>query len=504
MIEKNIENTIKDLAGPWKKLQGKVLVEELRNTSFSALEISRALNISPQKVIKDVPLETNINGQIFKINTFSQNNLPILKMIRKSVIEPPIKGVRNGSHRFDEKIFAHKEKQEKIKRVTFKLFSRDILEEERLKQIKRNEINLKKGERIIRKTMPSWRNTQVIENDHFTPEDIILLNGKLENAKTIKIKATLDETMGLSTSKKEEHSTITEILHSASQKQPSEKLISHIMSKVEKNEEISFGLMCLPCLNPNPFITDHPSITINTATVIFLERLNCLGGKIQENLKTKVTFKIARELEHMAKIFPLTNENISNGISDINEVIRKRELNHIEICDFPSSNDLKPTSPKDINKFVHAFENSQFSESIDTIVMMKWLGVINDADASSAIKKHGVKLNDQEGLIKLFTESARAQAAKWATIREFPWQNFGKMKDTITISIRPGSNNFTIVPVCIKGSEKLPMLPQHSSVGISQDKSLITMKRVEFLLHPSVWLEILTEFGSIFVHRSLI
>lgn len=510
----DIRTSIEGVLKPWSKIAGHNNIASLNLPEISIIEIARKANISPQRVLRELPETINVNGAEFRVHTasLSKTHIPMKKLVRESVKEPPIKGVRNGRKRLNESVLTRKIRQEQANRRKLTFKEVDPNHEDHARSQRRMDVRTKIAERRLRKVNEKGEISGGKED--FLPEKITLANGVLENPDTISIKTSFADVLGLASHEEifpqvELRDTVEETLASflglVSIKAPTIDLIQSIIAQAKKGNEVVFGTMCLPCLNPNPFITDHPSLSINAATAIFLTRINHIASQIEMVIQTPVRFNIAREIEHMQQIFPFTEDQIKSGIDDINDFIAANKLHNVRICTFPLSNDADANiSQKEIGKFLPAFRKSQRFEHLDPITAMRWLGVINEADARSAARRKGIDLEIQLKEAKSLDAKALQQARIWASIRHAPWKTTEDMVNSIIVSVRPGSSNFTITPVSEESAEKLPMLPHHSSVGITEKGTIITMKRVNFLLKPKTWIEVITEFGSVFINKSLI
>lgn len=117
-----VGRTLESILSPWSIVPKKELPEIIEGLSVFVIELARRAEVSPQQVLKEIPSHIVLNDQDFSVERSSNNghpkeaktrstNLRIKKLIRDSVKEPPIKGVRNGGQRLDERVLQRKIKQ---------------------------------------------------------------------------------------------------------------------------------------------------------------------------------------------------------------------------------------------------------------------------------------------------------------------------------------------------------------------------------------------------------
>jgi len=515
----DVKSPLKAILSPWENLPPTDIVSLVPSLAIPLLELSRRSGFSTAAVLDHLPTFIELGDQPFRVLRASRiandedkqtRNIGIKKLIRGSVQEPPIRGVRNGKRRLNEKVLATHVAQAKIERDCLIFRPAEIPDRAVIRQRRRDSINQRRGERCLAKFGQGKQRVEFGHQSRFSPEDISRRkDGELFNPNMVSFLARFDKVRQLINPRAlfpdTKGRSVEDILRASSQKAPDPVLLRQIDTITQTTRQISFGIMCLPCLNPNPFVTDQPSTAINIPTVLFLERLEFFAQLLENATGCTVKFNLARELEHMANIFTFSNEQIRLGISGLYDLLRARGLTHINICAFPAATQASsiPTA-QEIKKFFPAFKRSQRDDSIDPLAQMAWLGVINKNDTAKTARKKGLDLNSELRKTSALDRLAWIQAKKWARLRQSPWQETEGICGSIIISIRPGSRNFTIIPITTNSSDKLPMLPQHCSVGIDPNSDLLTMKRIDFLLHPDKWVEIITEFGVIFISTTLV
>lgn len=99
----------------------------IETASLSLIELSRRLNVSPERIKEALPKTLNFSGHEFRLQK-DVGTIPVKKLIRESVIEPPIKGVRNGGRRLDEPKLQRKVALELKGRSKIQLVPMDNLE----------------------------------------------------------------------------------------------------------------------------------------------------------------------------------------------------------------------------------------------------------------------------------------------------------------------------------------------------------------------------------------
>lgn len=530
-----VRSELEAILSLWSRVPKEELPELFRGISVPVIELARRAGVSPQQALKEMPFRVELNGQDFRVIRSSKNdhsetgesdkksspNLRIKKQIRDSVSEPPIRGVRNGGMRLDEKVLRRKLCQARLEREQLTFQATEPFDKDKARDRRRSAIHARIAERVIRSSETWGLNGSDGNINKFCPEFVALRHEsgqvRVISSKMMVVKTTLEDVLSIASHEStfppervdlpcgvttEERARL--FLERFSLKSAS-LLAKEIMVKKEKGEPISFGMMCLPCINPNPFITDREHLAVNVPTVIFLRRLEHIATGLENILGASVKLAIARELEHMARIFPMTKEQIVRGKDELGQVLAERSMTHINICSFESA-DTTDDEPRteEVNKFLPAFKRSQFSPDIHPISSMLWLGIINEQSARVAIKKGSIDLTKEMEVARTLELTAFQQAKTWAKLRESPWQSTPGIRNSIITSVRPGSKNFTFIPVTANSSEQFPMLPQHCSVGINESGQLITMKRADFLIKPNRWIEALTEFGSIFIDKRLV
>ena len=526
------------ILSPWANVPKAELPGLIEAVSVPVVELASRAGVSPQKVLEEVPSRVELNGQDFKVVRSSKNghhsdgteqrdavtNLRIKKLIRESVKEPPIRGVRNGGMRLDEKILKRKIGQARIERERLVFQAIEPFDKDKARIERRTAIQARLAQRFARKSESGGLSTESVsvitpDINEFRPDLIVIQerDGRIEVASPamVSIDTALDDCLSLihtegifPTMRNVENGTTEErieaFLNPFSTKDAN-TLSKDIAIRAERGEQISFGMMCLPCLNPNPFITDHEHLAVNVPTVLFLRRLEHIASGLQSILGVPVVFNIAREFEHMSKIFPMTDSQRIDGVEELSQLIDQNYMTHVNIVSF-CSGDIRDGEPRpeEINKFLPAFRRSQFSPTTHPVATMFWLGTINERDAIVASRRNKIDLAKEMEIVDSLKENAFHQAKTWAKLREAPWQSTPEMQDSIIVSVRPGSRNFTFVPITTNCSEDMPMLQQHCSLGIDEHGQIVTMKRIDFLVKPNRWLEAKTEFGAIFIDRRLI
>ncbi len=530
----SVKSKLKAILSPWSRVPKEDLPELLGKISVSMIEIARIAGVSPQQALKEMPFRVELNGQDFRVMRSSKNghsetgeaskssvNLRIKKQIRDSVSEPAIRGVRNGRMRLDENVLRRKLSQARLERERLTFQAVEPFDKDKAKVRRRCAIHARIAERVTRSSEAWGLDGPEGNINKFCPEFVALRHdsdqARVTSSKMMVVTTTLEDVLSLaspeSTFPPERNDlpsgVTTEVrvrlfLERFSLKGAS-LVAREIIAKKEQGEQIFFGMMCLPCLNPNPFITDREHLAVNVPTVIFLRRLEHVAAGLENILGVSVKFAIARELEHMVRIFPMTEDQIVKGKDELNQVLSDGNMTHINICSFErvDTTDSEPRTDE-VLKFLPAFKRSQFSADIHPVSSMLWLGIINEQSAKVAIKKGSIDLEKEMEVVRTLESTAFQQAKIWAKLRASPWQSTPGIRDSIIISVRPGSNNFTLIPVTANSSEQFPMLPQHCSVGINESGQLVTMKRADFLIKPNRWIEALTEFGSIFIDKRLI
>ncbi|RJR16567.1 hypothetical protein C4579_00095 [Candidatus Microgenomates bacterium] len=116
----SVSRSLKAILSPWSSVPKSELPEIMEKASVSVTELARSAGVSSQQALRDIPSRIAINDQHFTVMRSSNNgrkpNLRVKKLIRESVKEPPIKGVRNGGQSLDEKVLKRKMAQAKVER----------------------------------------------------------------------------------------------------------------------------------------------------------------------------------------------------------------------------------------------------------------------------------------------------------------------------------------------------------------------------------------------------
>lgn len=99
----------------------------IETASLSIIELARRLNVSPERIKEALPKSLNFREHEFRLQK-DAGTVPIKRMIRESVVEPPIKGVRNGGRRLDEPKLRRKVALELKSRSKIRLMPMDSLE----------------------------------------------------------------------------------------------------------------------------------------------------------------------------------------------------------------------------------------------------------------------------------------------------------------------------------------------------------------------------------------
>lgn len=101
-----IESSLRAMIKPWGKNGS---VNQIESVSFSVLELSRRAGFSVEKSLKFLPSKLEVSGETIQVKIKKPKSTPRIKaLIRQSVKEPPIKGVRNGGRSLDEKLLEKK------------------------------------------------------------------------------------------------------------------------------------------------------------------------------------------------------------------------------------------------------------------------------------------------------------------------------------------------------------------------------------------------------------
>jgi len=135
-IQNQVQNELKGLLNLWSRnCYGDELMQQLSLVNIGVLEISRRCTTSPEVVLDNLPPVINLDGLSIK-PVVRQGNVPIKKILRNSVGEPPIKGLRNGPKRFDYRKFEGILRQEKTarKRLGFREITPEMEEQKEAKR----------------------------------------------------------------------------------------------------------------------------------------------------------------------------------------------------------------------------------------------------------------------------------------------------------------------------------------------------------------------------------
>lgn len=147
MSEFQVKTQLENILGPWNRINHNNLAEQLSLVNIGILEIARRCSLSPQEVLNNIPHVINLDGT--SIRPFVKSGkIPEKKLRRKSVKEPPIKGLRNGPKRFRQKRFERLKQKEEIARKAIGFKTIDP-EAEIRKEIERKEEERSRWDRII-------------------------------------------------------------------------------------------------------------------------------------------------------------------------------------------------------------------------------------------------------------------------------------------------------------------------------------------------------------------
>jgi hypothetical protein len=490
-----------------KRIEQKIiqLVKEGQNdlpgwiVPVCAITLARQTNTSPAKALELAPRHIIVDNIQLELRKKAGKSR-FKACVRRAVLEPTIRGVRSPGKSLDEKRLQRLLKNDVIART--QLIFTPVTPSTVNINVHRESIKKRLEERWMHRS----EGAELVSN--FTPEKICLgENGDILNPLTeIEIKK-FDDLIS--------RDNLTLFPKVPTTGSPRERIITFIgsmcsqpdllhINKILKEENPVFSVAALPCLNPNPFVTDHPekNIGINVPTVLFLLRLNHFATELTKTLNKKVIVRVMSEITAMNSVFDsLEPEQIENGKEKLISILDRFSLKNISL-DFlqPNPNLIASPSPTEIAKFTFTFRNSQFDQQIPIPIMLLWSGVINDKTFNNTFGDLGgikgpdinIKLNAMERKVQL-------QAEKWAALNQVKWTGFPR--GDIQLSIRPGSPKLRFIPVTDHQEDKMPMLPQHCSVAIRKDGSFFTAKRVNFLLNPRKWTEDITEFGNLFIEK---
>lgn len=181
-VKRSLEESVK----PWLKFAHGDLIESAQALSFSVLEISRRTRLSPDRVIDETPRQLQTDGVVFETGLEIPKRIPgIKKLIRNSVKEPPIKGVRNGGRRLNEGLLQRKIREGKRKRAKIVFRATDGLSKEDANSKRRQSIHSRMVTRWTNKvsvseTVPTL---EVAKQALVKVEELLLLSPKIIAAK---------------------------------------------------------------------------------------------------------------------------------------------------------------------------------------------------------------------------------------------------------------------------------------------------------------------------------
>lgn len=154
------------ILSPWSSVPKEQLPEIMKGVSISVIELARRAGVSPQQALSEAPSRIELNGQDFRVVRSSRNghhgvdgetqiqspNLRIKKLIRDSVKEPPIKGVRNGGMRLDEKVLKRKMAQACIERERLVFQATEPFDKDKVRGQRRAAIHARIADRFLRRS----------------------------------------------------------------------------------------------------------------------------------------------------------------------------------------------------------------------------------------------------------------------------------------------------------------------------------------------------------------
>ncbi len=167
------------ILSPWSAVPKEQLPELMKGVSVTVIELARSAGVSPQQALTDAPSRIELNGQDFRVVRGLKDghregdeepkpllpNLRIKKLIRDSVIEPPIKGVRNGGRSLDERVLKRKIKQARIERERLVFQVTEPFDRDKARVKKRAVIRARIADRVMRKAGSQEVDNQISVNE---------------------------------------------------------------------------------------------------------------------------------------------------------------------------------------------------------------------------------------------------------------------------------------------------------------------------------------------------
>lgn len=161
-----VKHSLEAVVRPWSKLPRQDLAQQIESLTVPVVEIARRAGVSPQKVLADRPGHIEVGGSIFFVKKASTDgNLRMKHLIRKSVREPAIKGMRNGKRRLDEELLKRRVQQARQEREKFTFVSPKPHNQNNRTQ-RRAEIRAKVAERTLRRIVASQERNEQIHIDN--------------------------------------------------------------------------------------------------------------------------------------------------------------------------------------------------------------------------------------------------------------------------------------------------------------------------------------------------
>ncbi len=351
----------------------------------------------------------------------------------------------------------------------------------------------------------------------FDPTNIVFLeNGEVDSKVSTNIETSFSEAIELlgKTDIFPRSNNINELLTFIGSSTNSERSVANLLEKIleakENNKPLELTTWGLPCINPNPLVTDHRMEGVNFATAIFLLRLQHIASEIERLTGVSTSVSIIRELEHLKGVFDLSDELITRQTQTIDSLVSHLQCNKVKVVGIPGcqGGQLSCDDTESIQMFKDTFLKSIAPRNQNETVMLMILnGNVNHEQAIKLLKRF--KISDEE--FETFTNNcntvATRQAIEWGKVRtHLNNAETSQSSDVqqVSVSLRVGSKRFVLNALTDKTSGNRPSLPQHCSLGVTDTGEVITGRRIDFLLHPNDWVEIGTEIGAFFVSKDLI
>lgn len=384
-----VKHSLESVIKPWSKIPPDQLLDSLNGMGLSIKEISRDAGLSPEHVLKNLPIEIKINGTNLQAEKgINMGTLPVKKMIRESVKEPPIKGVRNGRKRFRRIIFQRKSAiaQKEGQQIIFKSIDKDAKVKARAKR--RNRIhdivaNRRKRDQqkqsdqpiIIDQTNPLLRTLQSLVN--ISPNDIATIAQNAVNDPEIHL-FDFKDMLGLQDKNSDELNENAQLLEAT---QPPARLL--------KKQALNDIIDALPTMHPLSKARIHPLTSLESGVPLFFgmgggSRMPCQGLPFDVLKMVLTGEKIRRELG-LSQCFVLGADEITYTNIGKTPEFTKDKVDNIIGAEIALLNEFFGRFGL---KHWQAIKQSQLAQHFSPNKVAEWRTNIEQADKVSFVGGH--------------------------------------------------------------------------------------------------------------------